>query len=94
MIQLADIEHEYYPDGGDMGRGVLLPQSEIKSLDTRGYTPFLSPWSHTNEFPVWGCSGAPTNRMWRGWVREQDGKHFVAAVEFNVTYDPLFSATI
>jgi hypothetical protein len=81
MINLRDIEHEVYPDGGDLGRGKVIDREEVNSIDTAGYEPFV--WNGNGpEFLVYGSSGVPTSKIWRGWIRRDGEKCFLAAVEY------------
>jgi hypothetical protein len=82
-LRLRDIEREFDPEGGWLGRGVLMSKAAALSLDTAGYKPYTVPGSSTIDFPIYGADGSPTTRMWRGFVRHEGDKHIVAAVEYD-----------
>lgn len=79
MVILRNIEHEYFPTDGALGRGVVVAKEEVAAVDSMGYQDFRG----GQVFPLYTCDGSPSSRVWRAWVREEDGKHFVAAIEFD-----------
>lgn len=81
MISLREIEHEFHPDGGNLGRGQLVSKAEADAVDASGYTPFVS-GAHGTDFPVYGADGSPGFLTWRGFIRQEGGKHYCAAIEF------------
>ena len=82
MINLRDIEREYSPDGGNLGRGKVFTKAELADLDTTGYTPYAHPGTGQTDFVLYGTDGSPSNLVWRGYVREENGVHYCAAVEY------------
>lgn len=79
MINLRDIEREFDPAIGFLGRGVLVDWKDVP-LETNidGYT--LRPCFM--DIPLYNSLGGPMGRLWRGWTREENGKHYIAAVEY------------
>ncbi len=80
MINLREIEHEYDP-AGNFGRGVLVPKSEVDLIDPDGYRLVFVD-ENGPDFRIHGVDGSPSTLRWRGFVREEDGKHYCAAVEY------------
>jgi hypothetical protein len=86
MVNLREIEHEYNPSLGDLGRGLMVDRREVDSIDTSGFEPFeaLGCSNLLNEIQVYeeNWKTRPDRLVWRGWVREENGKHFVAGIEY------------
>lgn len=78
-IRLRDIEHEFQPDAGNLGRGVHVSKEDADSIDGAGYARYTC--GGVEDFPV-GIDGSPAALVWRGWVRREGDKHYCAAVEF------------
>ncbi len=74
MINGRDIEKSFDPNAGDLGRG----RTDIKpeDVDLTGFSPYTSLTEPgVTDIPV------QDGNTWRGFTREEKGKHFVVAFE-------------
>lgn len=75
------LEREYDPAVGNLGRGFPVSQETFESMSLYGYEPYRVPGTGDTVVTILSASLAPNYPQWRGFVREEDGKHYVVAFE-------------
>lgn len=85
-IDLRQIEREYSLNSGDVGRGIRIEPSQLPSImrlaGETGYRLFETPGISRMHIPVlFDKDMKPTGILWFGFVREEAGKHYMAAFE-------------
>lgn len=86
---LAGLIREYYPNGGEFGRGPQVEKAQLPSLSaalaSMGFVPYVFDPRKGDEFgeafPVYGNSGGITTSALRIWTRESSGKNECIVIE-------------